>query len=1196
MCHLFCDDKRRIKKMSIFLLPLLILLTAASLYPQGGVNGAISGSVTDPSGAAVAGVTVKITNVNTGVSYQVGTTTDGFYTVRFLIPGTYRVEVSKTGFQRAVVDNVVVQAASHPTVNMQLTLGTVAQTITVSDKTSMVEAQTADSGAVIDRPRVLDTATQNRNVFGLTWASAGVIPTSAMKSFTPYDNSGSSSLNINGSQPGGSLNGPASSEILVDGVEDRTSYNGGFVGYIPSQETVGELKVVTNPYSAEYGHTLGGAILIQTATGTNQFHGMLYEYNRSHGLASTVFDTNRAHQHKPPLLFNTPGGQIGGPIKRNKIFFFGSYYFIDNHSPTTEFGAVPTAAQRQGDFSTTYYSNGGVKTPITLYDPFSCTSTTTTCTSRAVIGTGNSIIPTAQMDPIAKNLWQYINLPNAPGDPITGANNYYASSGTGIGKLGELNARVDYNISNASRISFRAIHEAFNSYNVPFYTAGNDAAEVSGSNPFTRASENHLIDYTRTFSPTSVLDIRIGMERYFTQGLNASVSCQVSPAKLGFSSTFASQAIACMPTFGFTGAQGGGSYLGSTTFTGAGLSIGNINPDQINTVNGTFLKSLGRHTLKFGGEGVLERYYAWQPGSNAGAFSFSSQYTQQNPTGALTAAQGNPVAAFEMGVGSAAIDNNSAPARQNLRAAWFVQDDIKVTRKLTINAGLRWDWDGGLTDRFNAMTGIFNTTVASPLATQVAAAAGVAGVACPACAHLVGGPTFPGVNGLSRSPYDSSFRNFAPRVGIAYAFSPSTAFRAGWGLFYDGFVFDPGTTGFSQRTNSILFSPTYTVLNLMDNPFPTGLIPPTGSSLGLSTNLGGSISFVDPHAREPRAQQFNFNVQHQLPRSLLITVGYNYNGISRVPVTVALDYLTSAQIEQQGYTILNSAVTNPFAGLLTGTANASAALNKATVTQSQLLLPYPQFTGVSETNVPIGNSSYHSLVVQLTKRWSAGLSASISYTNSKHEGRYSYMNAFDSQLMKTIDPYDIPQILVFNGSWEFPVGKGKQFASSIPGWANHIIGGWQFNWMMRVSSGIPWSFSGNSAPVPGVPIAASPQSIDQWVNPNAFIDSTKTAFCFDPGHTPARGNCIQEWSTVNGHIRAPMIANYDLGLFKNFRITERIKFVVMNNWVNATNTPQFFSLPGACENITASCFGKIAGFQGQTNYARQIQIGGKLVF
>lgn len=1180
MVYSFFGPGRNLKTY-LLLFPLTILLTAAAVFPQGGVSGAISGFVTDPSGAAVPGATVKITNVKTGVSYHVGTTSDGYYTIKFLIPSTYRVEVNQQGFKSAVVENVVVQTASNPSVNIKLTLGVVSQTVTVTDKTSMVEAQTADSGAIIDPARVNNTPTQQRNTFELIYADAGVIPTSSEKSFTPFDNSNASSESINGSQDGVASLG-TTNEVVVDGVEDRTNYNGNIVGYIPTQETVNEVKVVTNPYSAEYGHTLGGAILMETKSGTNQFHGEAWEYNRSHGLAATVFDTNLAHQHKPPLLFNTPGGQIGGPIKRNKIFFFGSYEFIDNHTPTTEFGAVPTAAQRQGDFSATDYSNNGVATPITLYNPFSCTSATTLCTSRTALP---NPIPANLMDPIATKLWSYINLPNAPGNPITGANNYYPS-GTGVatGELGELTTRVDYNINEKSRVTFRAIRENYNSYNIPFYSAGKDAAEVSGSFPFTRANNNDLIDYTRTFSPTTVMDIRVGMERYFTQGLNESKSCQVSPADLGFSATFASQAFPCMPAFTFGGAEGGGSYLGSTTFTGAGLSVGSIQPDQVNTVSGTFMKSRGRHTLKFGAEGVLERYYQWSPGFNAGQFSFSSQYTQQNPTGALTAAQGNPVASFEMGVGSALINVNSAPARQNLEAATFVQDDIRASRKLTINAGLRWDWTGGLTDRFNAITGYFNATAANPLAAQVAGAPGAS--ACPACATLVGGLTFPGVNGLSRSPYDSTFTNFGPRLGAAYALTPNTVVRAGWGLFYDGYVFDPGSAGFSQQTNSVLFSSTYQVLNLIDNPFPTGLIPATGSSLGLSTNLGNSISFVDPHAREPRSQQFNFNVEHQFSRGILVMAGYNYNGIARLPVSLNLDHLSLAQI-QQGYTYLNTSVTNPFAGLI-----ANTSLNKATVSQSQLLLPYPEFTSVTENDIPIGNSSYQAFQAQVTKRFTNGLSFSVAYTNSRHEDRSAYMNPFDTQLMKETDPYDVPQMLSLNGTYEFPFGRGKAFASSVPGWANQIIGGWQFNWIIRYQDGIPWQFSSNSAPVPGVNPNESPQTLNQWVNPSAFQNVVNTAFCFPEGTS----NCIQEWSTVDGHVRVPGVANYGLSLFKSFRITERVRFVFMNNWVNATNTPQFFNAPGSCENVTASCFGKIAGFQGQTNYARQIQIAGRLTF
>jgi hypothetical protein len=1170
-------------KLSIFLFPLLILLTAASLYPQGGVNGAIGGFVTDPSGAAVAGMAVKVTNVNTGVSYRAGTTTEGYYTVKFLIPGTYRVEVSQTGFQRAVVEDVVVQTASNPTVNVKLTLGTVAQTITVTDKTSMVEAQTADSGTIVDTKRVDDTPTQQRNMFGLTYASAGVLPTSNMRSYTPFDTGGSSAQSINGSNDVVNSPGSASNEMLVDGVENRTSYDGATFGYIPTQETVSEVKVITNPYSAEYGHTLGGAILAETKSGTNQFHGQLFEFNRSHGLASNTFARNLAGQPKLPLLFNTFGGQIGGPIKKNKVFFFFSYEGIDNHSATAEMGNVPTAQQRQGDFSQTYYNSGTaanpVKTPITLYNPFSCTSTTTTCTSRTVIGSLNdSVIPSNLMDPIATNFWKYINQPNAPGDPITQANNYFpTNNGAAIGRLSEYTTRVDYNINNNSRITLRAIRENYNSYNVKFYTLANDVAEVSGSYPFTRANNNDLIDYTRTFSPTSVLDIRLGMERYFTQGIEAMAN-EVTPAQLGFSSLYASQAAASFPAFSF-----GGSYLGSTNFTGGGTSAGNIQPEQVNTLTGTFLKSIGRHTLRFGGEGVLDRYYNWSPGYNAGQFSFSAGYAQQNPLASSSASQGNPVAAFEMGVGAVSINVNSMPARQNLRAAWFVQDDIRVTRKLTINAGLRWDWDGGLTDRFNAITGPFATNVANPLATQVASAAGASN--CPACANLLGGLVFPGVNGISRSPYDSSFQNFGPRLGAAYSISPRTVVRAGWGLFYDGFVYDPGSSGFSQTTNSILFSPTYVVQNLIDNPFPTGLIPATGSKLGLKTNVGTSVSFVAPQAREPRAQQFNFNVQHQLPRNILVMVGYNYNGIARLPVNLNLNHLTLAQI-QQGTTYLSTAVTNPFAGLVPG-----YSLNSATTGQSQLLLPYPEFTSVSENDIPIGNSSYHALEVQVTKRWSDGLSFTAAYTNSRHEGRYSYMNAFDTQLMKEVDPYDIPQMVSLNGAYEFPLGRGKPFGSNLPGWMDKIVGGWQINWMIRFQDGTPWQFSSNTAPVPGVNPHYSPQSLNQWVNPNAFQNVTNTAFCYPQGS----GNCIQEFSTSDPHVRLPGTANYDLSVFKSFRITERVKFVFMNNWVNATNTPQWWTAYG-CNSITSPCFGKIAGQTDQSNYARQIQIAGRLTF
>jgi hypothetical protein len=1204
---------KSVRKLSLLLVPLVMLLTVASLYPQAGANGAISGFVTDPSGAAVAGVTVKATNVSTGVSYTAGTTTDGYYSVKFLVPGPYRVEVAQPGFKTQVVNNVVVQTASNPTVNITLTLGAVAQTVTVTDKTSQIEAQTADGGAVIDTKRVDDVPTQQRNAFGLVYVAPSVIPTSTEKSFTLEDVSKSSSQSVNGGQVG-IASFTATNDILVDGVEDRMSYStapSSNVGYIPSQEAVGELKVVNNPFSAEYGRTNGGTYQFSTKSGTNHYHGQLFEYNRSFGLSSTIFDTNRAHQGKAPLLFNTPGGQVGGPLYKQKLFGFFSYEYMDEHAPTLEFGTVPTQAMRQGDFSSVMYNNSGTASPITLYNPFSCTSSTTTCTARTVIP-NNNLVAAGLMDPsgIATNLWKYIPLPDATGNPITGAQNYYPSGGlTQVQHTYEMVSRVDYNINETNRMTFRAIRENWVSTGTDFYIVGGDAAEVAG--PSGRANHNDLIDYTHTFSPTSVLDVRLGMERFLGSNPSDSLGCKVTPGQLGFGSVFQSQAAACMPIFGFSNASGGGSYLGAgTTFAGAGEGGNSWAPDQINTLSGTFLKAMGRHTLKFGGYGFMERGYYAAEGAHAGSFSFSSQYDQLNPAGALSASQGDPVAAFEMGVGSASIYVNSEEARQSLSAAWFVQDDIKVSRKLTINAGLRWDWNGGPTDRFNAMLGPFNQAVASPIASAVSAAAASSSVTCPACPNLAGGMTFVGVNGVSRSPYDSTFNNFGPRLGAAYALSPNTVIRAGWGLFYLPYAFDPGNSGFSSTTNGVLFSSTYQVLNLISNPFPTGLTPPTGSSLGLSTFLGSSVTFVDPHAREPRSQQFNFNIQHQLPGGFLVTAGYNYNGVARVPVNVNLDYLTLAQI-QQGYTYLNTSVTNPFynVGCSTTTLCTTSLGKNKTVAQSTLLLPYPQFSGVTENDVPIGNSAYHGFGLQVNKRWSNGLSFSAAYTNSRHEVRDSYQNPFDAaymntsnpHLMKQYDEYDIPQFLNFYWTYDLPVGRGKSYLSQIPGWANQIIGGWEFTGIARFQDGMPWQFplsgSNGSVPVPGQDPYNSPKTVDQWLNPAAFVNVTGTGFCYDPGQTTPRGNCIQEWSTWDGHVRTPGVHNLDFGITKTFQITERIKFVFINNWVNSLNTPQFDTTPGSsCYNRSSSAFGQIAGCVAQTNPARQIQMAGRIIF
>jgi hypothetical protein len=1147
--------------MSVLLTTVLVVLTAATpAFGQGAALGSISGRISDPSQAPVPDASITVANVKTGTSSSAATTADGYYTVRFLQPGTYSVSVSKTGFQKSVQPSVVVATATSPTVNFTLTLGAVAETVTVTEQVAQLETQTADKGAIIDNVRMANTPTQGHNIMGITWAAAGVTVATNAKSFTPYDNSGSTSISISGGQV-------KSNEMLIDGVPNRGGNEGGLYGTIPTQESVAEMKVLASAYSSEYGRTTGGVINITTRSGSNAYHGEGYFFNRNVTMAANTFERNLAKQVRLPVHFDQYGFVVNGPIFKNKLFFNSGWGRLHSGTKKSYIGHVPTDKERGGDFSDSWYNKSGVKTLLQIYDPWSIKQDAATGKYSRLPLTGN-VIPTNRLSPVGKALWKYIPMPNASGDPITRANNYAPSGGAAKADFSEYNNRVDWNINDNNRFSVRHIRNNFNSYDVEFYPG---AADVNTGFPFTRANHNLVVDYTRTLSPTSVLNIRAGMQRYLTANINNKRS-EVTPKDLGFSSNFVGQASPYFPYFGF-----GGSPLGSTEFTGAGQGSGNFTPDQINNLDATWSKIIGKHTLKIGGQGRLERTYNVAAGYNAGSFGFGRTATNLDPQ-VSTAGTGDPVASFLMGVGSASINVQSLPARQSKSLAFFVQDDVSVTAKLKLNFGLRWDWTGPMTDRYNAMTGIFDQSATSPLAAQVKNAVGASN--CPACANLRGGLTFPGVGGQSRNVFDATYKNFGPRIGFAYALNNRTAIRGGFGMFFGPIWYDPGQpAGYSQTTTSILYDSNLIPINLIDNPFPNGLLKPTGSSLGLATNIGAGVSYVDPHTREPRSYQASLEVQRELPWSTLLSVGYTLNKVDRLPVNRPLNVYSEA-LFMQGASVLNKQVDNPFAGLVPG-----YSLNQAKIAFASLQVPFPQFTGVTMMNTPIGDSRYDGVQMQLTKRFSHGVSMSVAYTVSKKLGHYGYQNSFDNFLEKTVDPYDIPQAFVPNGAWEMPWGKSRWMWTDMPGWLDHIIGGWQLNWMIRISSGKPYQLGADTIPVAGVDPndVAGGQRLDQWINRAAYTLKT------DP-YQPRR------WSSITGRLREPPTHSFDLGIQKNFRITERVKFQFINNWINATNTPQWFGSTSACNTVSKSCFGQIAGFQTQSNYPRQIQFAGRITF
>src|SRR5581483_2300920 len=502
----------------------------------------------------------------------------------------------------------------------------------------------------------------------------------------------------------------------------------------------------------------------------------------------------------------------------------------------------------------------------------------------------NSVIPSNRINPVAKNLWQYIPEPNIPSTSPYPQSNYIPARSGNLSTLDFYNwmPRIDWNISDRQKLMVRYTRNTDTEWQGLFY---NTPAEPNGSSPFVRSNHNFSVDYTRTLSPSSVLDFRVGMSR-FVQGQTPALRTKVTPKDLGFSSTFVTEAAPAFPYFIFSGANL--AWLGGNVFSGAGSASQSVTIDQLNNLDLTWSKVFGRHNLKVGGQVMPERIYSVSAGYDAGSFLFSTADTLGPDPQVPQAGAGSELASFLLGLGTGSIDRNSQPARQILTESLYVQDSIKLSRRLTLNVGLRWDHVGSLTDRFNAMTGIFDPAAVSPLAATVKSAAGASG--CVACADLRGGLTFPGVNGASRTIYNTGYRDFAPRIALAYGLDSKSVVRVGYGYFYGATgAYDPGSAGFSQPTPWNAYDANQLPVNTLENPFPTGLLSPVGAAKGLATNIGTSVSFIDPNTRTPRSQQFSFELQREIPWKIRLSAGYVNNRVDRLPVSQSLDALTEQQ-------------------------------------------------------------------------------------------------------------------------------------------------------------------------------------------------------------------------------------------------------------------------------------------------------------
>jgi Carboxypeptidase regulatory-like domain/TonB dependent receptor len=1157
------------------------LSSSHSLLAQSAV-GSIVGIVRDPTGNVVPGAQVTLLNGATNQTVSTVTNNLGYYSFPLLQPALYRITVQAGGFKEFIQDNVRLDVAITLTINANLEVGQVTQSVTVTGQAPLLETQTSSLGQVISNESVVNLPLNGRNAYGFAALVPGVVAPYGFTQ-TAFDEYNDQFISINGSRPNQNL------FLLDGGINSEPAFTG--PGYFPSVDLVDEYKVQTNNLGAEFSNTGGGIVNVITKSGSNQLHGSGWWFFRNTSLVANDFFSNRAGLPRAHFQFSQFGGTIGGPIRRDKTFFFFAYEGLRWVQSGSAVGTLPTAAQRAGDFSTTYNSQGQV---IPIYNPFSTTPDPSHPGQFTRVQYAGNRIPASQINPVARAMLSYLPLPNQPGTPVTGTNNYYSNFSSPI-RENSFSLRIDHALTDTQKLFGRYSINDTSQTRPNLY--GTSSANFLISNPtagndFLR-QQQVTIDYTNAFRPNTILDLNSSYIRYYIgrriPGYN------VNPTVVGLPSYFTALASSyppCFPSVSVTGlglnlslGNIGGGLMGAGCYT-----LGDVYPDLQEYGSLTIVH--GPHTFKTGGDfGIAwlstPRYEPAGP-----SFSFTPSFTQ-GPNPITSTGSGFGLASWLAGTGTGS--SSSGGPNQYLSSKYYgfyFQDDWRVNQKLTLNLGLRYDYNAPWIERFNRFTD-WSSTAVSPLQ--------VSGLS-----NLVGGLQFPGVNGLPRSEFNPFRKEFGPRLGLAFAASPRMTLRGGYGLFFAplggaGFNgYSVPNTGYVASTNWISSLDGVTPLNTLSNPFPQGFVLPTGSSLGLATQLGQSVVGMQRNRPVAYAQQWNFDVQTALSSRFLFDIAYaGGHGVHLYgdfnPNQLPDQYLSMGSA-------LNTQVPNPFYGKIS-----SGGLSNPTVARSQLLRPFPQFTGVTLGNSSFfGASSYHALQVKLERRFANGFSLLASYTWSKlmdnipasetgfpggSFGGTGIQDWNNRAAEWAVASFDTPQYFAFNGIYELPFGRGKPFFNHSKV-TDYFIGGWQLNGITSAISGTPqevftatntlFNYGGTQRanwngknPSLGGKVA---NRLNAYFNVSDF--SQPAAFTY--GNSPR----------MLGNLRSPGFILTDLSGIKKFPIYERLHLSgeFRAEAFNIFNHPTF-----GPPNTTLGS-GSTGIINNQVNLPRQIQIAAKLLW
>jgi len=1149
---------------------LSILLAASFVVSAQEFRGTLTGQVADPSGATVAAAQVQAVNQATQQVYPATTTAKGVYFIPYMLPGTYTVTVTASGFKTQVQDNVLLQAGKSFNVNFSLQLGTTVETVTVSDVPPLVEAANGSGGTVLTERELANVPLNGRQVYTLLGTTPG--SQFLQNQFGAQGYSGTRAWDVSNNYTlGGGVQGYQQFTLNGTNITNQNNGSQGTWQLAPNVDALQEVNVMTTTYDARYGRTGGGTVNMVTKSGTNGYHGDAYEYFENGVLNANNFENNLNGLRRQNLHQNQFGGTFGGPIKKDKIFFFGSFEEYLEGIPFTTVTSVPPAYLRPSS------ANGGAvnfsQTGYTIYDP-----ATTVCTvAGGSIGNcpgnaysrqefPNNTIPASRINPIGAAVLNLYPLPNTGSG---GLQNNFTANVPDKYKYWQPMARVDYDTSDKTRwYSMFAFQHGTEFRNSSGFASPAENGNINNLRQELLASQ----DMTHIFSATLLADFKLSFTRFLDATPNGDLSSTVTPSSIGLN----------MPVVPTTTRRLLPQFNNGAFYPQV---VGNSsNSDVYNTISfdNDWTKTLGNHTVHFGGE-VQELQYA-NPGSIGnpnGTFNFGSQYTQYNPLTRNTVPGVNDgfiVADMLLGYpDSGNVSYNDTLFEGFPTWAIYGQDDWKITKNLTLNIGFRYDVQIGLRERYNRLNRGICFTCVNPITNSPAYQANLAaerpalaaaGINPGSLSTVYGGYEYPGVGGNNRDAYNTDWTNLQPRFGFAYAINPKTVIRGGYGIFYAVGLEGGSNTGFSIQTpytNSTNGNVTPTENFASGNPFPSGVQKPVGNSLGLLTALGNGASVDFPGRRIPRSQEFSFGFQRQLPGQMVLDARYVGNFTDRLRVFVWNNGTLTAAQDQQGIanpSLFNQQVPNPYYNV-PGISPSSTCGSNKTISRLTLLLPLSQYCGlIGQYNDPLGRQGYNGLEMKLNKRFSQGISFQISYTYSKTLQATGYQNGWpyqDPQLKYQIAGSDRAHVFSATGEWALPIGKGSKFiAPNAGGVLGAFINGWSANFILSAETGQPqglntgYSYNCNHSYTPdGGP------SLTNYIY-NNYGNGNPTG-CWTPLTQYALHYLPDRVSTL----RQPSITNVDFAIHKDFRITESTRLQFRGEALNLTNVVLF---PGPDNN------------------------------